>query len=145
VVSIARNSIVVRYAESDDDVIAIHRFLCVVAAPGLPGPIDGQDSAREVWRVVTHEVALMAIADGRLVGTLGLVRAPFWWNNKLAFLANRWFFALPGSHAGKPLLKEARAIARESELELHIFDERRERLMIYNKSKNRGAAHVLRQ
>lgn len=140
-------SIEVRYAETDTDVVNIHRFLCVVAGPGLPGPIDHKDSAVEVWRVINHEVALVAIDDdNNLVGTMGIVQVPFWWNAKVRFLANRWFFTLPGSRAAKPLLKEARKIAQASELELHIFDERRERLVIFNKSKMRQEAnHVLRR
>jgi hypothetical protein len=131
-------SISIRYAESDDDVVAIHRFLCVVAGPTLPGPIDHKDSAIEVWRVVKEDVALMAMnADNLMVGTMGIVRVPFWWNTKVRFLANRWFFTIPGSRAAKPLLREAGAIAKGSDLELHIFDERRGRLVISNKSKLR--------
>lgn len=136
--------LVIRYAQTDADVVAIHGFLCVVAGPTLPGPIDPKDSAIEVWRVVNHDVALMAMRGELLVGTLGIVRPPFWWNSKLHFLANRWFFALPGSGAGKLLLREGAAIAAASELELHIHDEAKGRLVILNKSKNRGHHHVLR-
>lgn len=130
-------TVTIRYAETDADVVAIHGFLCVVAGPTLPGPIDPKDSATEVWRVANHDVALMAMRDDMLVGTIGLVRPQFWWNSKLGFLANRWFFTLPGSHAAKPLLKEAKGIAVASDLELHIFDENKGRLLILNKSKNR--------
>lgn len=130
----------VRYAETDLDVIAIHRFLCLVAQPLLPGPIDGQDSAHEVWRCASDDVALMAFQDGVLVGTMGIVRPKFWWG-KVHFLANRWLFVLPGYAATRPLLKEAVAIAKASGLELHIFDENKGRLVIFNKSKNR---HVFR-
>lgn len=127
----------VRYAENDGDVVAIHQFLCVVAPPVLPGPIDGPKSAVEVWRVVNHEVALMAIRDGLLVGTLGLIRPDFWWGN-VCFLANRWFFTLPGSRCGKALLKEAKAIAVDAGLELHIIDEKKGRYLILNRSKSRS-------
>lgn len=139
------SGLVVRYAETDADVVAIHGFLCVVAGPTLPGAIDPKDSATEVWRVVNHDVALMALREDTLVGTIGLVNPEFWWNQKIKFLANRWFFTLPGAGAGKPLLKEARAIATSSGLELHIFDENRGRLLIFNKSKNRANSHVLRK
>lgn len=132
---------VVRYAESDADVIAIHRFLCVVAQPLLPGPIDHEDSAREVWRVVNEGVALMAMQGDLMVATMGIVNPKFWWNEKLSFLANRWLFAVPGSRAVRSLIKEATAIAKDAQLELHIFDETRGRLLILNKSANR---HVLR-
>lgn len=138
------DDLVIRYASSDDDVIAIHRFLCVVAGPTLPGPIDGPASATEVWRVTNHDVAIMAIRGDMLVGTIGLTKPAFWWNPRLSFLANRWFFCLPGARAGKPLLKEAKAIAVATEVELHIFDETSGRLVIFNKSHNRAKRHVLR-
>ena len=125
-----------RYAQSDDDVIAIHKFLCVVAGPGLPGPIDPKKSIEEVWRVVNYDVALIAMQGERMIGTIGLVNPDFWWG-KLKFLANRWFFTLPDTKAGKPLLREAKSIARASELELHIYDEKLGRIVIFNKSKMR--------
>lgn len=131
------SDIVIRYAQTDDDVIAIHRFLCVVAGPTLPGPIDPKDSATEVWRVCNHDVAIMAIRGDMLVGTIGLTKPSFWWNGRIGFLANRWFFCLPGAHAGKPLLKEAKAIAVATEVELHVFDETKGRLVIFNKSEKR--------
>lgn len=137
---VASKGITVRYAESDEDVVLIHRFLCCVAGPLLPHPIDGPKSATEVWRVVTHDVALMAMRDDLLVGTMGIVNPDWWWGDA-KFLSNRWLFAIPGSGAWRPLLKEARAIARASELELVIISEDRGKVVILNKSKNR---HVLR-
>ena len=131
----------IRYAETDHDIIAIHRFLCVVMGPTLPGRIDHKDSATEVWRVVKEDVALMAIDGDALVGTIGLVRPAWWWNTKITFLANRWLACLPGTKALLPLMREARAIAKASELELHIFDENEGRLLIFNKNEKR---HVLR-
>lgn len=135
----------IRYASSDADVVAIHGFLCVVAAQTLPGKIDGPDSATEVWRVVNHDVALMAMRGDVLVGTMGIVNPKFWWNGKIKFLANRWFFTLPGSKSARPLLREAKAIAGASDLELHIYDENKGRILILNKSKNRENPHVFRQ
>jgi hypothetical protein len=136
-----KSPIVIRYAETDDDIIMMHRFLCVVAGPLLPGRIDPKKSATEVWRVTKQEVALMAVQDNILIGTLGLVQPDFWWG-KVHFLANRWFFTLPRSRAGRPLLKEARAIARASALELHIYDEQRGRLVIMNRSPLRDRARA---
>lgn len=136
------SDITVRYAESDADVVAIHAFLCVVAGPTLPGPIDPNDSATEVWRVVNHDVALMAMKGDLLVGTMGLIRPKFWWGN-IWFLCNRWFFALPGTGAGRLLLKEAIEIAKSSELELHIYDETKGRLTILNRSDRRNQSPAL--
>lgn len=125
-----------RYAQSDQDIVAIHQFLLVVAGPTLPGPVDAQKSAIEVWRVTTNDVALMAICDDKLVGTLGLICPTHWWSD-LKFLANRFFFCLPGSQAWKPLLKEARAIAVASDMELHVYSEQRGKITIFNKNINR--------
>jgi len=130
------SDILIRYAQSDDDVINTHRFLCVVAGPTLPGAIDPQKSAVEVWRVVNHDVALMAIRDDKLVGTLGLMCVTPWWG-ATQYLCNRWFFCLPGSRAWRPLLKEAKAIAVGSEMEFHLISEERGKITIFNRSPKR--------
>lgn len=130
----------IRYAETDADVVLIHRFLCIVAGPQLPAKIDPKKSIEEVWRVVSDDVALMAITDSAIIGTIGLVKAEHWWGD-LGFLANRWFFAIPGSGAWRPLLREAKAIAKASELELHIISEDRGKIAIFNRTKR----HVLRE
>jgi hypothetical protein len=137
-------SITVRYARTDDDVIAIHRFLCVVASPHLPGPIDPKKSIYEVWRVCNHEVALMAMRGNLMVGTLGLAQMSHWWGN-VNFLANRWVFAIPGSRAWRPLLREAKAIAVASEMELMILSENRSKVIIINRSKLRDRPKITQE
>lgn len=136
--------ITVRFAETDQDVVAIHGFLCVVAGPNLPGAIDPKKSATEVWRVANNECALMAIhqGSGKLVGSLGIIKPDFWWGEDgNSFLVNRWFFALPGLGAGKLLLEQGIAIAKDAGLELHIIDERRGRLKIFNRDPRRDAVN----
>jgi hypothetical protein len=128
----------IRYAKSDEDIVAIHKFLCHVAGPTLPGPIAAKESIEEIWRCVNHDVALMAIRGPLLVGTFGIINPAFWWNNKIKFLANRWLFVIPDSHALLPLVREGVAIAKASDLELHVYDEAKGRLLIFNKSKNRN-------
>lgn len=132
-----REPIVVRYAATDADVVLIHKFLCFIAGPKLPGAIDPKDSIHEVWRVVKDEVALMATRGDDLVGTMGLALLRQWWGN-VRFLGNRWFFCVPGSRAWKPLLKEARAIAVASEVECIIASEERGKITILNKSRLRA-------
>jgi hypothetical protein len=114
-----------KYAESDDDVIAVHRFLCCVAGPMLPGPIDGLKSATGVWRVANHHVALMAMRDDFLVGTLGLIRPE----------------AIPGSKAWLPLVREAKSIAGATGVELHIISEERGKVIILNRRRLRDRHH----
>lgn len=124
---------IIRYAKDEGDVIAIHGFLCIAALPYLSAPIDPDESIAEVWRVVNEDVALMATDGKILLGTLGLVRQRWWWSTE-NFLANRWYFALPDSGAGFPLLREAIRIAKETGLELCIIDETKGRVRIYNRS-----------
>lgn len=123
----------VRFADSDQDVVAIHAFLCVVAGPLIPAPIDPQKSSTEVWRVVNHECALMAMRGDTLVGTLGIIKGDFWWGNQ-GVLYNRWFHALPGDGIGKLLLDAGDDFARDLGLELHIIDETKGRLVILNRN-----------
>jgi hypothetical protein len=110
--------VVIRYAENDNDVIAIHQFLLVVARPAMLCPVNPIKSLNEIIRVTKEEVALMAIKDGHLVGTLGLIR-PVWWYGDEAFLTDRWHFVLPQFHHGEPdkaLKAEARKIADDTGL-----------------------------
>jgi SAM-dependent methyltransferase len=84
----------VRFAESEQDMVAMHEFLCVVAAPALRCPINPVKSLQEIIRVTRDEVALMLIRDGRLIGTMGLIN-PVWWYGDAAFITDRWHFVLP--------------------------------------------------
>lgn len=81
--------------------------------------------------------------EGDLVGTLGLTRIAHWWG-KVWFFANRWAFAVPKSRAWRPMLTEARTVARELDVECMIASEERGTLTILNKSKLRGNRNVLR-
>src|SRR6184192_3504775 len=88
------DAIEIRYAMTDDDVIAIHRFLLVVAQPAMHCPVDPHKSLLEVLRVAKEEAALMAVKDGMLVGTMGIIK-PTWWYGQGEFLVDRWHFVLP--------------------------------------------------
>jgi hypothetical protein len=110
----------IRYAENDNDVIAIHRFLLVVARPAMLAPVNVVKSLEEVIRVAKEEVALMAMRGDMLVGTLGLMR-PTWWYGDESFLTDRWNFVVDpekNGDAGKLLWEEARKIADVSKLPL---------------------------
>jgi hypothetical protein len=109
----------IRYAENDDDVIAIHRFLIAVAGPRLLAPIDPVKSLMEIIRVTKEEVAIMAMRGDVLVGTLGLIK-PTWWYSNDAFLTDRWNFCIEAEKndngAGKVMDAEAKAIAKAAGL-----------------------------
>ena len=60
----------------------------------------------------------MAIRGDRLVGTLGIMRATWWYGNS-DFLTDRWHFVLPQEwhgEADKMLIEEAKKIAELSNL-----------------------------
>jgi hypothetical protein len=114
------DAVIIRYAETDDDVIAIHRFLLVVAEPAMRCPVDAKDSLLEIIRVAKDEVALMAIKGGMLVGTLGLIAPTWWYNTKCRFMADRWHFVLPEYRHGevdRALMAEVLKIASQAGLE----------------------------
>jgi GNAT superfamily N-acetyltransferase len=106
----------IRPAESEEDALAIFRFLIEVARPVLHCPIDPGKSFAEILRVVgerDYGFAYLALADGALVGTLGAIFVS-WWYGEDHFFTDRWFFTLPGHRwAGPRLLAEGDAIARE--------------------------------
>lgn len=114
----AQADLFIRYAQNDDDVIAIHRFLLVVARPALLAPVNVVKSLQEVIRVTKEEVALMAMRGDMLVGTLGLIK-PTWWYGDDSFLTDRWNFVVEAEkngEAGRLLDQEAKAIARAAGL-----------------------------
>lgn len=119
----------VRFAETDQDCITIHRFLCMVAGPVLFCPIDAEKSMSEILRVRDEGVSIMASFDDLLVGALGLVSTT-WWYGHGRFLTDRWFFTLPQLHhlgvAGR-LQAEAQLIAKDSNMDLVINGKMRRR------------------
>jgi len=109
----------IRYAETDDDVIAMHQFLLVVAQPAMRCQVNPIKSLQEIIRITKESVALMAIRNGHLVGTLGVMRAT-WWYGDADFLTDRWNFVLPqerNGEAGAMLMAEAEMIAEAAGLE----------------------------
>ena len=98
----------------------MHRFFLVVAAPHFRCPVDPVKSLEEMIRLVDEgHAVLMAIVDGRLVGTMGLMKAT-WWYGAGEFLTDRWHFALDdprSAAASKALMEEAKAISALSGLE----------------------------
>jgi len=112
-----------RVADSDD-ILPLHRFLCLVAAPALIAPIDAEDSIAGVADVVNGNlIAFVAEINGEIVGSLGLVCPDLWYNRKVKFFTDRWFFIYPQlAHAGvgAGLQAEAHALAARAGVDLVI-------------------------
>lgn len=103
----------VRYAETEQDVTAIHRFLLVVARPAMLCPVNIYKSLQEVIRVVRDEAALMLMRGDLMVGTMGIIN-PTWWYGDEGFLTDRWHFVLPGTPNAELLEDEAIKIAERA-------------------------------
>lgn len=102
--------VTIDYAETEQDCVDVHLFLCLVAKPHLLAPIDAQDSIAEVLRVRAEGAILLAKKNGHLIGSLGLIKHTWWFNTKAEFLTNRWLFVLPQfKHAGVGVRLEAEA------------------------------------
>lgn len=120
----------IRYAESEVDAVAIHRFLLTVAGPVLRCEVDIVKSLMEVLRVVQQEAALMLFLGDELVGTMGIMKVT-WWYGAGEFMTDRWHFALPDQDGGA-LLDEAVEIAHAAGLEFIHQGKIRERNGIYH-------------
>lgn len=131
------DAITIRYAETDDDVIAIHQFLLIVAQPQMRAPVDPIESLKEIIRVTRDEIAIMAIKGGHLVGTMGLIHVPWWYAPQCDFMVDRWHFVLPQFQNGdvnRMLENEAQYIADEAGIEFinqGKIRQRRGKLMIF--------------
>lgn len=109
----------IKCAETDDEIIAVHRFFLVVAEPHFRCPVDPVKTLEEMIRLAAEHAVIMAIVDGHVVGTLGLMKAT-WWYGPGEFLTDRWHFALPDpqfAEASKAIMEEAKSIAALSGLE----------------------------
>lgn len=118
-----------RYAESDEDIVEIHRFLLRVATPALRCPVNFLKSLGEIARVTHTAAALMVFVDDRLIGTMGLIR-PDWWYGDNSFLTDRWHFVEPefdGTVASQSLIEEAEQIAAAAEVDFIHQGRMRER------------------
>ena len=112
--------------------IAVHRFLLIVAQPAMRCPVDPVGSMEEVFRVAAQEAAIMAVLDDKLVGTLGVMKAEWWYGIKgqRTFLTDRWHFCLPQFYhtaVDRKLIAEAEMLANQADLEFVDNGKLRER------------------
>lgn len=95
----------------------------MVARPALHCPVDPVSSLTEIIRVTKEDAALMLMRGDMLVGTMGIMRAGWWYGKAPGneFLTDRWHFVLPelaNTPAAALLFDEAKAIASAARLEL---------------------------
>ena len=116
------SDIVLGYAKTDQECLDVHLFLCIVSQPHLMAQIDPEDSIKGILDVRDNGFILTAKQDGHLVGSLGLVTMNWWFNTKMNFLTNRWFFiATQLKHSGISALLEQEAMTIGEELDLPVL------------------------
>lgn len=111
----------IRYASTDEEICAIHRFLMVVAeqAGALRCPINVEKSLLEIIRVAKFEAAIMVMHGEMMIGTMGIIQ-PRWWYGDADFLTDRWHFVLPAfmhTPSAELLMIEAKSIGKLAGLE----------------------------
>jgi GNAT superfamily N-acetyltransferase len=132
-------AVTIRIAQTDDDIVAIHRFMIGHAAAEMAeAKIDALIYMRTIHDTVREGAGLMAMIGGAIAGYLGLWKSQYDYS-KAYFLHDRGFYVLPAHRgvAGAALLQEARAIAQEGELTLKIIDTNP------NKQRRRAVTQIL--
>jgi hypothetical protein len=124
-----QDAIEIRFAESNEDCWAVYQFLIRAAGPSLLGEVNQLKAVAEVLRVANEGASIMAILNGKIVGTLGLISVD-WWYSDSKFLTNRWFFVeddLKFKGVGARLLAEAHIIGKSADLPVVIIGHKRMR------------------
>jgi GNAT superfamily N-acetyltransferase len=115
----------IRIAQSQDDIVAIHRFMIENAAAEMAeAEVDTLIYMRTIHDTVTQGASLIATIGGEIAGYLGLWKSRYDYS-QASFLHDRGFYVLPGHRGGAvgaALLREARAIADDAGLSLKIID-----------------------
>jgi hypothetical protein len=114
----------IRFAAGDEDVQRLFHFLVFVSIPKLLAPVNAIDAVNEVNRVVNgvgtgDGFAVLAEIGTEIVGSLGIIKVPWWYNHEAFFLTDRFLFCFPAlwnKGVGTRLLAEAGAISKQTEL-----------------------------
>ena len=134
------DELLIEYAKTDQECLDVHLFLCVVSQPHLMAPIDPEDSIKGVLDVRDNGFILTVKKDGNLVGSLGLTEMSWWFNTKMNFLTNRWFFIAPQlRHSGIGVLLENEAMVIGEELDLPVL------IVSHTKRRNLSRPHFARE
>lgn len=89
----------------------------------LHAPIDPDDSIRGVLDVCRNGAAIVARLNSHIIGSLGVVKAAWWYNTAVFFMSDRWLFVYPEFHhlgVGARLIAEADIVAKSASLPLII-------------------------
>ena len=104
----------IRAADSDDDIIAVHKLLMVMGNEVAREPVDPIMVMEHIVGLVRKQggAVLMAFHESELAGVLGLQERHQWWTRS-TFLADAPLYVLPeyrNTDVFPALLQEARAI-----------------------------------
>lgn len=107
------------------DVAAVHMLLLMMGEEFAQAPVNADKVLKTIIAAAVardSSTILLAVLDGRLVGTLCFTRSPYWYSDS-EFLHDLWFYVIPhhrNGDVGTRLLDEAVAIAELAELPLVI-------------------------
>src|SRR5436190_9433076 len=87
-------------AQSEDDVVAIHRFMIAHAiAEMAEEDVDTLIYMQTIYDTVTNGAGLIAVLDAQMVGYLGLWKSRYDYS-KAEFMHDRGFYVLPTHRDG---------------------------------------------
>jgi hypothetical protein len=112
--------VAIEYATSFEQAVVIHRFLLVELAEEIDkrAPVNAEKFLVEIIRVCKEDAAIIALKNGCLIGTMGIMKCT-WWHSDDDFLTDRWTAVLPEfEHKGVRdlMLNEVKKIANAAGL-----------------------------
>ena len=102
-------------ADIYDLLMAMHKEVGLV-------PVDKMKTLRKIVEVIENGMAFLAFADKRLVGSVGIAPANFWYSTS-THLQDYWTFVRPGfrkSRIAYNLLKRTKGFASKASIPLAI-------------------------
>jgi GNAT superfamily N-acetyltransferase len=118
--------VIVREAETEADVVALHRLLLVQGQEQAVAPVDHikvMERLADALEDKERFCMLMAIVGDRLVGYLLLMQVTYWFS-QTSFLGDFGFYVLPAYRKqgiGRRLLSDAQVIADAAGMGLKVY------------------------
>lgn len=97
---------------------AVHKLLMLNMGPEVArAPVDAGLVALRIIHCVRDGAVIMAMADGGLVGSIGIECVSYWYSRE-TYLQERWMYVLPKYQKGgiwPAMIAEAKALAKEAD------------------------------
>lgn len=111
--------------QDEEGFTALAEFLIPMASEVALAPVNVDVALENGWRAVEQGMTYVARRDGEIVGTLAMIRVPYWYADpeRFTFLIDQWFYVAPDARFGQigvRLLREVREMAREADIRAFI-------------------------